>query len=283
MNVDCDSISALKKAVAAGMLSVPEVTQRLSVAIEAEYMKDQPRMDFINACEDLLREIHTDGTLPFVSRVKDNEAFIQSRTKVRTYPSFPVWLKGCAVAAALLLIAVFGVHHGRIAWMIGETIDEGERYLIKGHEINLEVIQKAIAAHGETEVQTESLDEVVDLLGFTPLLPDMSAMNVKKTSYYLIISEGYIILDVLYQRDPTALNVVCSISWYTDEEEAYLTVQQSGEGVTERIAGTDVYCYMNINRPGFIWSDGLTLYTISGGWTQEEGRTIVSKMLAEKP
>lgn len=283
MNVDCDSLTALIGALSDGEITPVQVEQRLSAAIEAEYMKDQPRMDFINACENLLREICTDGTMPFVSRVKEDEVFIQSQTKVCTQHSFPLWLKGCAVAAVLLLVAVFSAHHGRISWMTGETIDEGERYLIKGHEINLEVIQKAIAAHGETDVQTESLDEVVDLLGFTPLLPDMSALNVKKTSYYLIISEGYIILDVLYQRDPTALNVVCSISWYTDEEEAYLTVQQSGEGVTERIAGTDVYCYMNINRPGFIWSDGLTLYTISGGWTQEEGRTIVSKMLAEKP
>ena len=283
MNADCDSLHALIDALSAGVISSAEVRERLIAAIETEYAQLQPRMDIINACEDLLREIHTDGTLPFVSRVKDDEAFIQSRTKVRTYPSFPVWLKGCAVAAALLLIAVFGVHHGRIAWMTGETIDEGERYLIKGHEINLEVIQKAIAAHGETDVQTESLDEVIDLLGFTPLLPEMSGLDVQSTTYYLTITEGYIFLDVLYQRDPKELNVVCSISWYTDEEEAYLTVQQSGEGVTERIAGTDVYCYMNVTRPGFIWCEGLTVYLISGGWTQAEGRAIVSKMLAEKP
>lgn len=433
MNADCDSISALKAAVAAGMLSASEMAQRLSAAIEAEYMKDQPRMDFINACEDLLREIRTDGTLPFVSRVKEDETFIQSRTKVRTQPSFPVWLKGCAAAAALLLIAVFGVHHGRIAWMTGETIDDGERYLLQGHEINLEFIQNAIAdheeearfasesleetigylgfvpqlpdlsalnvqrtsysvsilpvyikltvtydlgqdknilftstwftdaeyayftleqngegavehiagrdvycytntdmpgfawsdelavhmlvgdfslddgrravtdlllaskgmsaefvqsvinVHGETDVETESFDEVIDLLGFTPLLPDMSGLNVAQTMYYLTISEGYIFLDVLYERDPTALNVVYSISWYTDEEEAYLTVHQSGEGEDVRIAGTDVYCYMNINRPGFIWCEGLTVYVISGGWTEEEGRAVVRSMLAEKP
>lgn len=283
MNADCDSLHALRDALAAGAISSADVKERLITAIETEYAQPQPRMAFINACENLLREVCTDGTLPFTSRVKEDEVFIQSQTKVCIQHSFPLWLKGCAVAAVLLLVAVFSAHHGRISWMTGETIDEGERYLIKGHEINLEVIQKAIAAHGETDVQTESLDEVVDLLGFTPLLPDMSALNVKKTSYYLTISEGYIFLDVLYQRDPKELNVVCSISWYTDEEEAYLTVQQSGEGMTERIAGTDVYCYMNLTRPGFIWCEGLTVYLISGGWTQAEGRAIVSKMLAEKP
>jgi len=283
MNADCDSICTLKNALSAGKITPAEVEQHLSAAIEAEYAKPQPRMAFINACEDLLREIHTDGALPFVSRVKEDEAFIQSRTKVRTYPSLPVWLKGCAAAAALLIIAVFCVHHGRIAWMTGETIDDGEQYLLKGHEINLEIIQSAIAAHGETDVQTESLDEVIDLLGFTPLLPDMSGLDVKRTMYYLTISEAGIFLDVLYQRDPTAMNVVCSISWYTDEEEAYLAVQQSGEGETEHMAGTEVYCYMNINRPGFIWCEGLTVYVISGGWTEEEGRAIVHSMLAEKP
>lgn len=434
MNADCDSLCTLKNALSAGEITPAEVEQRLSAAIEAEYMKDQPRLDFINACEDLLREIRTEGAMPFDSRVKEDEAFIQSRAKVRRSSySWPVWVKACAAAMVFVLLAAFGQKFGKFAWMTGQTIDDGEQYLLKGHEISLEFIQNAIAdhqeearfssesleeiigflgfvpqlpdmsnldvqqttysvtilpvyikltvtydlrqdrdvlftstwftdaeyayltleqsgegkveriagkdvyryvntdmpgfawseelavhmlvgditldegrqmvtdlllasegmsvefirsvieAHGETDVKTESLQEVIDLLGFTPLLPDMSGLDVKRTAYYLTISEGYIFLDVLYQRDPQELNVVCSISWYADEEEAYLAVQQSGKGVTERIAGTDVYCYMNINRPGYLWSEGLTVYLISGGWTQEEGYAIVSKMLAEKP
>ncbi len=284
MNADCAALFALEKALSSGEMLPEEVEQRLAAAIEAEYMKDQPRMAFINACEDLLREIRTGGAIPFVSRANEDKAFVQAHTQLRRRGSWSVWVKAGAVAMAFVLVAVFGQWYGQFSWFTGESTDDGEHYLLTGHEVNLEFIQDAIADHhAEARFSSESLEEVIGYLGFVPPLPDMSGLDVQTTKYYVTISEGVVFLDVLYRRDPADLNVVYSVSWYTEEEAAYLSVEQSGDGVTERIAGTDVYCYMNVSRPGFLWTEGLTVYQVSGGWTWEEGHAIVRCMLENRP
>ncbi len=280
MNADCDSLSGLKNALSAGEITPAEVEQRLSAAIEAEYMKDQPRIAFINACEDLLREIRTEGALPFASRVEEDEAFILSRAKVIRRVSWPVWAKACAMAAALALLTVFSAQHGRFVWMTGETINDGGQYLLKGHEINLEFIQAAIADHqAETRLSSESLEEIIRFLGFVPQLPDVSGLDVQRTYYSVTFIEGCIKLTVNYELGPEKQKLLFTSSWFTDAEYAWFTLEQNAQGEIERIAGKDVYRYENVGMPGYAWSEGLAVHMLMGEVSREESRQMVEVLL----
>lgn len=280
MNADCDSITALKNALSDGKITPAEVEQRLSAAIEAEYMKDQPRLGFINACEDLLREISTGGATPFSSRAKEDEAFIRFRTKAVHSGSRAAWVKGCAAAAAVALLTVFGVNHGRIAWMTGESINGGEQYLLTGHEISLEFIQDAIADHQqETRFSTESLEAMIGFLGFVPQLPDASGLDVQRVHYSASFVESFIKLTVNYEIGPEQRKVVFTSTWFTDAEYARFTLEQNTQGNVERIAGKDVYAYTNADMPGYVWSDGLAVHMLLGDMSREDSRRMAEGLL----
>lgn len=281
MNAEPEALNALKNAFAAGELSALELEQRLAAAIETEYNQEQPRISFINACEDLLWEIRTEGHIPFVSQAEADEGFIRARIKpVRAGRSWPMWLKAGAVAAAMLVMLLFGTPQLRMSWITGESSKDEEQYILSGHEVDLSAVQTVIADHEqERQLTTECIEEVVDLLGFSPVLPDVSALDVQRTLYSVNINPDFISLDVLYERDPEALNIVYAITWYNDAEYAYYSLEQSKKGSIERISGQDVYAYMNYHRPGFVWSDGLTVHVLSGGMSRDEGRKLVQSIL----
>ena len=275
-----DLLKEVKQAVATGSLTAAEAERRLRAAVEKEYGQDRPRSEWINACEDLLWELRTGGKTPFTSQREEHRALIRAHTRDERRQSWPVWLKGCVVAAALMLVVGLGAHFGRTAWITGQSSPDGQQYVFTGHEIDLSVIQRVIAEHGsDAHLQTESLDEVVAFLGFRPELPDMSGLDVQRTAYTVHIEDSLVEITVLYARDPQARNVIYSCTHFLNAEDVYYTIEQNEEGVTERIAGQDVYFCMNYERLGVAWTEGLTTYVIGGGIDHETGRKIVEKML----
>lgn len=280
MNVDCDSLTALKKALSDGEITPAQVEQHLSAVIEAEYMKGQPRLDFINACEDLLREVRTEGAMPFVSRVEADEGFIQAHMKVVHSGSRTAWVKGCAVVAATVLLTVFGVNQGRIVWMTGESINDGGQYLLTGHEINLEFIQNAIADHRqEARFSTESLEAMIGFLGFVPRLPDISGLDVQRVHYSASFVESFIKLTVNYELGSGKRKAVFSSTWFTEAENARFTLEQNAQGNVEHIAGKEVYAYTNVDMPGYTWSEGLVVHMLMGDMSREDSRRMVEGLL----
>lgn len=275
-----DLLKEVKQAVATGSLTAAEAERRLRAAVEEEYRQDRPRSEWINACEDLLWELRTGGKTTFASQREEHRALIRAHTRDERRQSWPVWLKGCAVAAALMLVVGLGAHFGRTAWITGQSSPDGQQYVFIGHEIDLSVIQRVIADHGsDAHLQTESLDEVMAFLGFWPELPDMSGLDVQRTAYTVHIEDSLVEITVLYAREPQERNVIYSCTHFLNAEDVYYTIEQNEEGVTERIAGQDVYFCMNYERLGVAWTEGLTTYVIGGGIDHETGRKIVEEML----
>lgn len=275
-------IDELQQKLAMNQITCDELARRLAIAIETEYLKREPRLDFINTCEDLLWELGTQGQQSFSSA---NDRYLSEINRAtiergKAKAAFSPVQRFAIIAIALLLITFSGHNALQFKWFTHETQANGEIHIIQGHEITIELIQTALAEHEiYTSTKTDNFSEVCDFLGFTPSLIAPGSLSADAATYYITLEPGLIILDTRYHNSANDSIAMLKIEYYLDQEEAYFMLQQDTDGEYVDINGQLVYYSTNIDRRSFTWLENCTLITLSGHIEREYGFEIIKKLV----
>lgn len=274
----------LRKEVHSGQISCDDVIKRLTSAIEAEYLKETPNVDFINTCEDFLWEIGTQGLQPYVSSTTRYITAVDeacAHTK-RRKASFTFFQRFISIAACFLLVILLTQGAIHFHWFTQSSDPEGELYIIQGHEITLDLIQSALATHdGQSEIKTHDWRELCEFLGFSPSVIRPEALQANHVEYKAYVAPGIIIIDMQYVDATNRSIAVLKIEHYLDPEEAYLMLQQDTHGEYITINGLSIYQHTNTGRNSYSWIADSTLTYLSGSFDHNTGVSIITELTKE--
>lgn len=282
MDNDRMYIDKLRQEVLSGRITYDDIVKRLTIAIETEYLKESPKIDFIESCEDFLWEIRAADEQKYVS-VKDRYLkAIGQRTKVvvphhSRNSSVMGFAKRIALVSAAFAILIFftqGAIH--FEWFTQHSSTDEQQYIIQGHAITVNVIETCIAEHNAFDsIKTTSWDELCSFLGFSPQIISPSVFHVDNTLYKAYIEPGVVMIDVLYKTDPHDAVAVMTVHYYTDSSEAYFMFEQDSTGEPIIINNSSVYTSVNMGRISYAWCSDSTICKLAGTFSAEEGLQIL--------
>jgi len=258
-----ERLNELRQAIRTGELSPEELARRVSAAIEAEYDKPEPDIAFIRACESLLRELYAPESAAAETAVPRYQAAIRAAAKRSSAErKLPAALR----AAAVIVVVVALLSGLRFTWFSGESSPDEQQYILRGHEVSLEAIQRAVADLDEPEMQAtvRSRGELEEYLGFVPPMPRAEVFGAEYVRCDLTILQNTLDMVVLFGHGPKDGIATYTWTYYENVEEMYFTIEQSHAGETVNVDGTEVYCTDNVERRTYLWADGQIVYCLSG-------------------
>lgn len=272
-------------AIEYGRLPNDETERRLSALIEAEVNKTDSAadMELIDACQSLLWQLHTHGEVPYESHYDQNWVQITKRLNRDVVVVKAAKSVGRILAAtAAVVFVVLGLSGNlRWSWLEHDDTSDQQQHIIAGNEIGVELIQSAIAEHGESgQIRVSSPEEIANYISFVPIPQTIN--EVWEFSFADIsINPMCICIDVQYANTLLRSKVTYSTVLFTDVDAAYYTLEQSVAGNSVAIEGHQVYVAANMHRTMLYWTDGLAYVQISGECQEQEGKQIVQILLKE--
>lgn len=286
MKNDRTLVDKLRQEMLSGKITYDDIVRRLTKAIESEYLKESPSIDFIDSCEDFLWEIETEGKQRFVS-VSDRylgaieqyvEITAQEHVKWSPVIGFAKRIALISAAFAFLIIINQGMLH--IGWFSQKSSPDEQQYIIQGHNIDIDLITKCIAEHNEFGMlKTTDWNEFIEFIGFAPSVISPDMLKASNTQYIAFIEPGVIMLYIQYANLRNDDEVLMTIQYFTDLDDAYFTLEQDAEGEIIHVEDTMVYVSTNVTNSSFTWLSDTTVYRIAGLLTHDEGLRIVSEIV----
>lgn len=282
MSATNDRIMRLKEEIAKENLSFQELERRLSAAIDAEYEKKCSDIQFINACEDLLWELKTEGKLKFQSKNEQYKTAMQKYMRPIKQSNSPAFAaRFVTVFAALVLVFVLaeGVFHWE--WLRGTTTDDNQQFVITGHSIDVEMISRSIAEHQDNDyLITENQQDAWEFLGFTPKVPNLEKWDMTISQYNIFISPTDIMLSILYEDNKNAANSTVYVAHYvTCIEDFHQAFEQSSSEQIAQLNGIDVYVAENTNSYSYTWIDGNIVHRIDSNISPHDVSDIIDSTI----
>lgn len=266
-----------------GHLSYEETERRLQKLIDDEtYQLDHPAdAALISACQTLLIQLHSHGKISFESHLDSNWQALQSAL-ARRQQRIRFWSKWGSIAAAMVLVVattVLGAFH--FNWFEQTSSPDQQQYMVQGREITLQMIESAIAEHDEFATFTvDNLSQLEQYLGFDPLIPSelQNGLSMKRCNIAFFPEE--ILVGISYMRDmDESYGLTLTVDYYTDMSNAFMNIEQSGEGNYYTIEGVPVYISKNINETVACWQEGNAVYSLSISVLLKDYESIISEFL----
>lgn len=285
MNGDATQVIAkIMNAIDHGKLSVEETEKRLKLLVEQEVEcgEREADMELVNACEDLLWELGTNGQLPFESNQEYNRKEVMRRIQKSERNSLVVNLRRVLLAAAaIVLLVVFGDILLRKTWFTGTSTEDEQQYVIQAHEIDPQLIASSIAAHeGVAKFVTSDFNEVVEYLGFVPQTPKGLPEGWIVDRYSIIAFPELIqVTTTCREASAAEAGAYLEVKYFTDLDTAYITFEQSSKGSVQTIGASEVYLSENIDMRSFCWQNGTVVYRLDGKLDVTEMVNIVKSVL----
>lgn len=277
-------LAKIKDAIKKGELTKEMIERRLNAAIETELRKtDSPAdMELVNACQDLLWEINRHGE-PYHSNKQQSLATLREKlAKVERAKKRKRRVLSIAMASFLLVVGSFAVDavlHSQ--WLEGEQAPDEQQYIISGQENNPGLLTESQAGNAPKtypqSITTTSLEEVVSILGYTPLMPTWLPDGWVIESYYVRV-RNTTAFRVRYQSEREEELLRLSISVYPDVESASFAFEQEKAGKEIICNGWSVYLADNLGSPVAIWQDHVTYYSLTGPVSKEELLKIIQSI-----
>ena len=274
-------LAKIKDAIKKGELTKEIIERRLNAAIDAELRKtDSPAdMELINACQDLLWEINMHGE-PYHSNQQQSLAALREKlAKMERAKKRKRRVLGIAMASFLLVVGSFAVDTAlHRQWLEGEQAPDEQQYIISGQENNPGLLTESQAGNEPIpypqSITTTSLEEVVSILGYTPLMPTWLPEGWTIESYYIRMGDTSVIR-IMCQNEQEEELLRLSIFVYPDMESALFAFEQERSGDEIICNGWNVYLAENYGSPVAIWQDKVTCYSITGPVSKEELLKII--------
>ena len=152
-------------------------------------------------------------------------------------------------------------------WLEGEQAPDEQQYIISGQENNPGLLTESQAGNEPIpypqSITTTSLEEVVSILGYTPLMPTWLPEGWTIESYYIRMGDTSVIR-IMCQNEQEEELLRLSIFVYPDMESALFAFEQERAGDEIICNGWNVYLAENFGSPVAIWQDKVTCYSITG-------------------
>lgn len=273
----------LRQEVASGNITCDDIIKRLTVAIETEYLKDSPNVDYINMCEDFLWEIGTQGQQKYVSA---NDRYLQAiqqhtaqfpRTQNANARAFR-WKFSCS---AVVLLVLLGLSLFPIRWFTHESTIDSEQYILRGHEITVEMFSTAQAdGLNQGLVIVQDFSEFRDILGFDPRIPTIWGTSWIADHGSISNLPGYIKITAIYRNKYDSAKIItCTINYFTDIEYAYFSFEQSKDGAEIQRNGYSMYVTQNIDNTVICWYDANMYIWFSGNLDTSEATRLMLDLI----
>ena len=277
------SIIQILELIEYGSIPQNEAVHRLEALLQTEIeRKDKAAdMELVEACEELLWQIGTQGRLKFEDKRKENQAALMrrlERKRCRT-AALRMGTRAAAAFAVILVLAVLGDGILKWEWLSGNSTEDEQQYAIQGQSIDPGLVEEGVAA-GDDNIAgliTTDWESVVAFLGTEPLRPDHLPEGWRVGHYHAIRFDDEQILTISYinEADPTA---TMKFLWdhYFSVEAANLALEQNNDGELVEIGGIRVYRSANIEKNRFVWIDGMSVCSLTTTCDVGEAEAIVS-------
>ena len=236
-----------------GRLPPAQTEQRLHALIEQETDRTDGPADtaLIDGCLALLEQLHAPAKAPDVPE--------------RPARRFVRVCKWAAVAAAVILLVLGVTDNLHWQWYDHGTSADGEQHIITGHEVKVDVIQKAIAElqDGAQSFRFTSVADMEHHLGFNPGIPDRLADAYEPASIDVSVQSDRIMFLVAYRSDAEpegsiSLNVGC----YVNLNDVSVAVEPAEVGEICLIGGCSVYVSRGTDHDVAQWMNGNTCFVL---------------------
>ena len=266
-----------------GRLSYEETERRLQKLIDDEtYQLDHPAdAALISACQTLLIQLHSHGKISFESHLDSNWQALQSAL-ARRRQRIRFWSKWGSIAAAMVLVVattVLGAFH--FNWFKQTSSPNQQQYMVQGREITLQMIESAIAEHDEFATFTvDNLSQLKQHLGFEPLIPSKVGNGLSMKRCYVAFFPEEILVGISYMKGmDESYGLTFTVDYYTDMSNAFMNIEQSGEGSYYTIEDVPVYIRKNINETVACWQEGNAVCSLSISALLKDYESIISEFL----
>lgn len=271
------------QAIDEGRITHEEIIRRLENGIEAEYLKGkEANPKIIVVMEDMLYTMCT-GNQPIPSNHPERYlAALREEMRKRRKPKANR-LRWCfrviAVTAAMFVFALAGDSIFHWQWFAATSTDDEQQYLIQGHEIDVALIQRSIAEHGQDsqDFETENWKEAVDYLGFTPYgFSEGREFRIERIR--ILSSATFIRVSISYSQE-NGDHFSLDTMYYQSVENAFLSFEQNKtNGVTETIGNQNVYITSNMNNTTYVWIKGSAVLSLLSKNPIESPNEIITEI-----
>lgn len=276
-----DNIS-LETLLQDGNLTPESMEAILLKAIDREELKPLEKQDFAKLAmyEKVLLKIRAQK--PLVSGKEDGRERITQflRSHPVNKPCMPMRRRlVTAFVGIVVLFFGFEVFFQR-EWLFGKSTDDKQQYIVQGRKIESHLITngQADVENAHVSVETTSFEEVVKVLGYAPKIPhwvpegwnmvSMKAINVKDLKRIVITYDH-----------PNRENVLTfDTRTFDDSERARIMLEQNDIGSKFQFDGKTMYALENVDVPGWIWLDNLSVCAIHGPLDNHDMMTLVKSI-----
>lgn len=278
-------IAEIRAAINKGTLTHSEIERRLEATIAAETDKeDSPAdMELIRVCQSLLWEFDTHGQEELADDTEQSLAAFKAKEATSVKVKGTRFILRTVAVAAAVLVAGFSIDAlFRHESLQGSSTDDGQQYVISGHEINPGTVSEGKDDTGVMEPQsisTQSLDDAIEVLGFTPAMPQWVPDGWKAPSYYASRATSDERFILIYSRDEQEYNLVFQVTYYQEAERAAAAFEQNKEGKEITLPdGRSLYMSENYDDTTCIWYEGLACYNLMGPESSETFIRIIESV-----
>ncbi|MBQ4075336.1 MAG: hypothetical protein IJD39_09060 [Clostridia bacterium] len=267
------------KTILNGDLSKEEMERRLQETIDDELSGplDEPAdMELVEQCQSLLWALKTNGSIPYPDHAKENKQQLMQRLASSPAPKGRPLLRR-AIAVAAILVLVLGLSVISIQWISGKSTPDGQQYIVQGHEISTDLIQKCIAENmAQGSLITASREEAEAFLGFDISVPDTLLGKYSCVTFDINILPIWIQCRMDFTFNEQIIGV--ATYYFTDMENSIFNTEQDAEGEYIIIDNLKVYMSANIGNRVLTWSENNTVYDVSGTFTLDQGISIIREI-----
>ena len=276
-------VEETRQKIATGELTYDQMKEKLIAAINKEYDKEgEPDVELINACEELLAELATEGQpLPeshekqYGEVIRRNIEILHGTSKkVRLFPRI------AAVLAMLVLLLGIGQTFLHWEWFEQGSTDDEQQYTVQGFAVDPSLIAKCIADEGNTSAMyySDNYDEIKQYLGFD--LPSRVFLkDWNPIHYFAEIQSAYVKCTVLYSNTQTNDEIAVQIVMFSNVENAYTTFEQNDNGNEENIGRISIYRSQNLDKNTIVWLEQNCIWRCYGQIDDEQLSTVVETII----
>ena len=271
--------TTILKTILNGDLSKNEMERRLQEIIDDALSGplDAPAdMELVEQCQSLLWALKTNGSIPYPDHAQENKQQLMQR--LATSPSQkgrPLLRRVIAVAAILVLLC--GLSVISIQWISGKSTPDGQQYIVQGHEISTDLIQKCIAENlAQGGLVTTSREEAEAFLGFEISLPDTLLGQYSCEKFDINILPVWIQCKMNYVLNENRIEIM--VYYLTDIQDSTLFTEQDSNGEYILVDNKKIYLATNMGNSNITWIDDNSVYDISGMFTLDQGIKIINEI-----
>lgn len=237
--------------------------------------------ELIKSCHDLLYHLHGEE-FPADHLLQNSLQRIKQHIE-KTAQIHKILHSGLRAAVILIFLSFFALFHDHFAaqnLLYGNSIENEEKYRIEGHQPSNTLINQSIALDRTESIQltTKEINEITEILGYTPKHPSWIPSGWKLSYYVLITSQSKILFTATYEHPDYDMVLMYSSSLYVDPDNAAANFEQDSEGHSEFWGLQNVYISTNMENHFVVWLNGNEMCHINGPVSMESIRKMYDSL-----